>query len=65
MSELTLYCVRRPTDQLFVCMDQSDGVLLQTSDNGEWGQVVLSTKDARTLAEYLLLQLPSEQTNEH
>lgn len=64
MSELTLYCARDSRDELFVKPDHKE-ILFQACEKGVWIQVCLSHKDARTLAEYLLLQLPSEQTNAH
>lgn len=66
MSGLTLHCCRHSYDDLLVQLDPvHKDVVVQVTQDEVMGTVCLSHKDARTLAEFILLQLPSEQTNEH
>lgn len=66
MPDLTLYCVRQGRDDLFVQLCPVNGdVVFQTTQDEVVSVVCLSHTDARTLAHFLLMQLPPENANEH
>lgn len=62
--DITLHCNRVKADEVYV-RPESEGLLIQVSQDGSWSQVVLTRADALRLAEHIIMHVPRGRTNAH